>query len=474
MAKKLIPADKVTTAEVRQVRHPIKAAALLYSAPGFILRGPIYVMFISLISMFIYACIATTDTLVTAPLKLQRQTVTVQAIGGGLIETIDVKENDVVYGAGVGRESTLIATIQEKIRAASTPEQEAIKRQIDDIETRKASALRDYEYRKNQLQSQIDEINKKQASGKDSITYRIGQLENQLAANKRTITSIEQDIALAVQKRDQMEPLCARRDVPITQCEQLRQRVIDLNRAHNDAKTTLDNTTLSLKTAQNEQNQLNDPNTMDRMLRDLAKLDSDFKNQSGEFGKQIADLERRIRESSTLVSGVTYDGDRAIYRATVDEGIVTTVHVQRGQLIDAGKPIATIVKTNAPLMARVLVQNKDIGHLAIGQKVQIKYFAYPFQEYGIQEGSIDNISPRPSTQPGEESLYVVDVTLASETVRRQGSGIQKHLEIGLQGMAEIKTGEQHFIEILFAPARKFFQAGQEKASAPEASAPSNP
>lgn len=459
---------KTKTAPVKstaaQVRHPIKAAALLYSAPGWVLRGPIYVMFISLISMFIYACIATTDTLVTAPLKLQRQTVTVQAIGGGLVESIDVSENSVVQGPGIGREATRIATIQEKIRAAATPEQEALQRQIDDLTTKRDNAKRDNDYKKAQLGSQIAELEKKQGTGKASIVNSIGQLTNQLSANERTIDDIDRDIGDAKKKRDQMQPLCDRHDVPVTQCDQLRANVSNLERTKSNAITTRDNTALSLKTAQGELAQLNDPNTMNRLQADLKKLEADYLSTSQQFDKQFADLQHRLNEAGTLVSGVTYSGDRAVYRATVDEGVVTTVSVQRGQLIDAGKPIATIVKTNAPLMGRVLVQNKDIGHLAIGQKVQIKYFAYPFQEYGIQEGTIDNISPRPSSQPGEESLYVVDVTLASEKIRRQGSSFQKNLEIGLQGMAEIKTGEQHFIEILFAPARKFFNAESDKPS----------
>ena len=84
------------------------------------------------------------------------------------------------------------------------------------------------------------------------------------------------------------------------------------------------------------------------------------------------------------------------------------------------------------------------------------YFAYPFQEYGIQSGAIAEIGTRPSTAPGEESLYVVRVALGSETIRSR-SGVEKTLEIGLQGLAEIKTGEKRFIELLFAPAAKFFK-----------------
>lgn len=58
--------------------------------------------------MLIYSGYATKDTVVEAPLKLQRQAMVIQAIGGGLIESVEVGENSPV---SVGDE---LATIQER------------------------------------------------------------------------------------------------------------------------------------------------------------------------------------------------------------------------------------------------------------------------------------------------------------------------------------------------------------------------
>lgn len=57
------------------------------------------------------------------------------------------------------------------------------------------------------------------------------------------------------------------------------------------------------------------------------------------------------------------------------------------------------------------------------------------------------------------------MALASESIRSR-NGVEKPLEIGLEGLAEIKTGEKRFIEILFAPASKFFQPKEEEGAAP--------
>jgi len=296
-------------------------------------------------------------------------------------------------------------------------------------------------------------------------------LRNQLSTAQRSLAGTQADLATAESSDARYEPLCARRDIPVTQCENARQQVSNLKRAVSNAQSDIDNIKLSLQTAQRDQAQQGDQSTLERMRADLAKIQADYDEQVRQVDERIKDLTRRRLEAQTLVPGVRYDEDKAHYTSTVD-GIVTTVHVSHGQLVNPGSPLVTIVRNSAPLEARVLIQNKDIGLLKIGQDVKIKYFAYPFQEYGIQLGSISDISIRPSTAAGESNLFVVNVALASETIRRQpvqpGDPV-KTLEIGLTGTAEIKTGDKRFIELLFTPASKFFKAeSDDSGGAPDA------
>ncbi len=437
------------------VRHPIKAASLLYSAPPFVLRGPIYMMFVTMVSMLIYSIIATTDTLVQSPLKLQRQSVTVQAVGGGLVEAVDVGENSVVTAGAP------LATIQERIRAAATPEQEALNEQIRDYQQRLETLRRDYNFRSDQLRSQITEIETRLATGKDQQRNRIAQLEIQLSSAERRRSNLESDISSAQSNVNRLRPLCDRRDIPRSQCDRAESRLRDLRRAFSNAVSDIENIRLSLDTARRQLEQEADRNTLARLENELTKAGEDFTEQREQIDTRIAELQARRLEAQTLVPGVRpgrteEDRDKVYYYSTVD-GVVTSVLIQRSQLVDPGAPIVTIVRNAAPLEARVLVQNRDIGQLKIGQDVQLKYFAYPYQEYGIQTGTIADISTRPSTRAGEQSLYVVKVALESETIRGP-TGVDKPLEIGLEGIAEIKTGERRFIEVLFSPAAKFFRA----------------
>lgn len=48
------------------------------------------------------------------------------------------------------------------------------------------------------------------------------------------------------------------------------------------------------------------------------------------------------------------------------------------------------------------------------------------------------------------------MALEKETVTGP-SGLTRALEIGIEGYAQIKTGEKRFLEILFAPSSRFFE-----------------
>lgn len=435
------------------VRHPIKAATLLYSAPPAVLRGPIYMMFVTMFAMFAYSIVATKDVLVVAPLKLQRQSVTVQAVSGGIVESLDVAENQPVAPGSA------LATIQEKIRAASTPEQEALDKERGGVLERRDEVLRDYSFRRQQMESQRIDMERRMATTEGGLRNRIGQLENQLETSRQNKRNFETDLATARAAASRLEPLCARRDVPITQCESARQQVANVQRAVTSVDAETRNIDLSLRTALDELAQQIDQRTLERLVADLGKLEEDHKVAMENIDARLQDIDERRNLAATLVPGVrpgrrVDDRDKVYYTSVVD-GIVTTVHIQRGQLVVPGAPLFTVVRNTAPLEARVLIPNQDIGNLKIGQAAQLKYFAYPFQEYGIQNGSIADISTRPSQAPGETSFYEIRVALADESIRSR-NGVEKPLEIGLQGMAEIKTGEKRFIEILFAPASKFF------------------
>jgi multidrug resistance efflux pump len=431
-------------------RHPLKAATLLYSSPNAFFRGAVYFLFFTLIGMLIYSGYATKDTVVEAPLKLQRQAMVIQAIGGGLIESVEVGENSPV---SVGDE---LATIQEKIRAATTPEQEALQRQIGGLQHQEREAAKTAEFRLSQMELDRLNLTQRRATEQAAIDNRIRQIEIQLQITQRNRTGIDEDLGSARRDLGVKQQLFAMRDIPQVELQRAQTRVSDLQRALNNADAEIQNVRLALESAKGDRAQIAETFSQARQENEIENLKQARLRDQALNRDRIAELNRRLLESRTLVPGVRYDDDKALYTSIVD-GVVTNVHIQRGTIINPGAPLFTMVRNTAPLEAHVLIPNRDIGKIRRGQKVQIKYFAYPTQDYGVQTGSITEISAKPAAaEPGKPSLYLVNVALEKETVTGP-SGLTRALEIGIEGYAQIKTGEKRFLEILFAPSSRFFE-----------------
>lgn len=444
---------RVTYLATEEVRHPIKAAALLYTTPNYILRGPIYLVFVLVLVGLVYLSWAKKDIVVMAPLKLQREAVTIQALGGGMVAELLVEANLPVKAG-----QPLVA-IQEKVRASASPEQEAIEREIRELEDRLDQTIKDYDHRISQLR--LDKINVDKGSSTEAraISAQIGTIQQQLGTAQRTKEDILRKLLLARKRLATQKELFDRRDITVTEFERAQEAVNDLESQVRNAEADINKVTLSLQTAKAEKARLESRTDLAKIGSEIASLEANRGSDIERMSGRIAELKKKQSEANVLIQGVSYKETQANYRSTVD-GIVTEVLIRKGQLIDAGTPLVNIVKASAALEAQVLVQNKDIGNLKYGQPVSIKYFAYPYQEYGIQTGVIADIGTKPSGLPGMESLYVVSVALDRETIRGR-SGVQKQLEIGLEGIAEVKTGEKRWIEMMFTPLSKFFSPPEE-------------
>jgi multidrug resistance efflux pump len=442
------PAKNAVAKAVAVTRHPLKAATLLYSAPNPVFRGPVYFLFFTLIGMLIYSGYATKDTVVEAPLKLQRQAMVIQAVSGGLVESVEVGENSPVFV------SDPLATIQEKIRAATTPEQEALQRQIGGLQHQEREAAKEAEFRLSQMELDRLNLSQRRATEQGAIDNRIRQIEIQLQITQRNRGGIEEDLGSARHDLGVKQQLFAMRDIPQVELQRAQNRVSELQRALTNADADIQNVRLALENARGDRAQIAETFSQSRLENEIENFKRARQRDQGLIRERIAELNKRLLESRTLVPGVRYDDDKALYTSIVD-GVVTNVHIQRGTIINPGTPLFTMVRNTAPLEAHIMIQNRDIGKIRRGQKVQIKYFAYPAQDYGPQSGVITEISAKPSGEPGKPSLYLVNVALERETVTGL-NGVKRTLEIGLEGFAQIKTGEKRFLEILFAPSSRFF------------------
>ncbi|MBF0180573.1 MAG: HlyD family efflux transporter periplasmic adaptor subunit [Magnetococcales bacterium] len=406
-------------------RHPIRAARLLFSAPSWVLTGPIYLIAIITFSSIGYSFWATKDQLVMAPMRLERETITIQSVGGGIVSRIQIPEGETVH---VG---TLLAEVQ-LTQVTSMTESESLVNKQSDLEE-KVRVLED-EYNFNKKQLELSSVNIK----KDQSVLR-----QQLSTAEDNVRFYQDKLGGARKAFQDEQKLFNSKDITKMEYDRAKAKVDDMEKSVRDAQAEVNKIRVSLAAL-----------SEDKLHNELKQLRERFKTQHTQLTSQLETARLQMSQADTFVRGVSQDGKMTTYKSAVD-GLVTQVHVKQGGMITPGSPLFTIVKESAALQGRALVQNKDIGSIKKGQMVKIKYFAYPYQEFGIPEGRVIDIATKPGGPTGQESMYVVRVALEQESIAKK-DGRLKPLEIGLEGIAEIKTGEKRLIELLFTPVSKFF------------------
>lgn len=195
--------------------------------------------------------------------------------------------------------------------------------------------------------------------------------------------------------------------------------------------------------------------------------------------RQIISLESAIEqtESSVELLPLRYDEEKANLRQRMEvldrqlseqalaagytlsapvDGHVTAVLKSVGTATQANAPVVIIRPLDSDLIAKLLVPSRAAGQLKEGQSAKIQYDAFPYQRFGIFGGTISSVAET-VVAPGEmqvpvpmqEAFYVVDISLAQDSIEVSGQAIA--LKPGMLLTADVTLEERSLVEWIFDP-----------------------
>jgi HlyD family secretion protein len=184
-------------------------------------------------------------------------------------------------------------------------------------------------------------------------------------------------------------------------------------------------------------------------------------NEDQEVGKlkDIDELEHTIsqqkiifqQEMQTLKSQTDDWIRKFIIKAPVDGKITFIIPLQENQFIPTGKTMGFVNPSDSRYYAQVNLRQANFGKIDTGQKVQLRFDAYPYQEFGFVEGRLRYISKVPS-----DSGFLANIELPKGLVTNYKKEIQ--YRSGLQSQALIITRESSLIQRFYYNIRKNLQA----------------
>lgn len=120
------------------------------------------------------------------------------------------------------------------------------------------------------------------------------------------------------------------------------------------------------------------------------------------------------------------------------------VHTEGG-VVTPAQTLLVIVPHGAPLTAEVLVQNKDVGDLRLGQDVEVKVEAFPFARHGTVAARLTRLARDAVVDEQRGAVYPATITIEP----RSDGPIA--LAAGMNVEAEIAVGRRRLIAF-FLPA----------------------
>jgi hemolysin D len=174
--------------------------------------------------------------------------------------------------------------------------------------------------------------------------------------------------------------------------------------------------------------------------------------------KELVDTRLRIVQLQGILSKSVYRDGLMELRAPQDGIIKEMALATVGGVVQPGSVIATLVPEAEQLFADISIANADIGFVQAGQPVKLKVVAYPFQKYGLMDGSIATVGPdaaQPNGAAGapEPARYKARVALKGQALK-DPAGIDLALAPGMAVIAEVGLGKRNVLEYLLAPLKR--------------------
>ena len=203
-------------------------------------------------------------------------------------------------------------------------------------------------------------------------------------------------------------------------------------------------------------------------IKELERQRLDTEQQRSQLGAQLKQLplttattQHQLRGQLAQLDASTAQNDVArdlVLRAT-RAGTVASLLIEPGQAIEAGQSLLSILPKSSPLEAQLLVPSSAIGFVHAGTPVVLHYQAYPYQKFGVQHGTVEDVSrsaltpAQVTTLLGQASppapLYRVEVKLARQSIDAYGK--RQTLLPGMALDADLLLDRRRMIEWIFEP-----------------------
>ncbi|MEM9482771.1 MAG: HlyD family type I secretion periplasmic adaptor subunit [Cyanobacteria bacterium P01_F01_bin.116] len=163
-------------------------------------------------------------------------------------------------------------------------------------------------------------------------------------------------------------------------------------------------------------------------------------------------LDAEIAETRTLLKAAQTNLEQMFLHAPVS-GTVSAINISNvGEVAQPGQTMIEIAPAETPLVLSAMLPIKEAGLVTKEMGVQIKFDAFPYQQYGVVSGTVMSISPDSKLDEHMGAVYAVEIALEQDYVIHEKEMID--LKAGQTAKAEIVIRKRRIVDFLLDPIRQ--------------------
>lgn len=388
------------------------------------------------VALITWAALAKVDEVTKGEGKVvpSKQLQVIQALDGGVVSEILVREGDVVEAgqtllkidetrATSGVRESGAQTFSLKVKLArlralaegtsfappetSSPEEEAVVSEEQQL----------YDDRRSQLSATIS-INEQQ----------LAQRRQELSEMRARRESAARSLDLSQQELNKTRPLLATGAVSEVEVLRLEREV---SRSRGDMEQAAAQSSRVMA-------------AISEATRKIQETELMFRNEAR---KELSETLGRLNAMNEGAVALADKVDKANVKSPVKGRVQRLLANTVGGVVQPGRDIVEIVPLDDSLVLEARVNPKDIAFIHPGQAATVKFTAYDFAIYGGFEGTVDNISPDTVTdERGQQTYYVVRVV-----TKRTNVSAKQPIIPGMTAEVDILTGKKTVLSYLLKP-----------------------
>ena len=386
--------------------------------------------------LLLWSAFATVDEVTRGEGKVipSSQLQIVQAVDGGVVEEMLVKEGQVVNAGDLLLRidpTRFMSSLQENRSQSLALQAKAARLQaltsnapfelapeiINEIPDIAEHERRLYESSKAELDTQL-------SIARQQLSQREQELNESRARYQQASSSLE----LAEKELSVTKPLIASGAVSEVDLLRLEREVARIRGERNQSSAQISRVQAAISEAR-------------RKIEEVElNVHNQFRNELSETMSKLASLSEGSRG---LADKVKHAEVRSPVRGTVKRLLVNTI----GGVVQPGKEVAEIVPLDDALLLEAHIKPQDIAFLYPGQAALVKFTAYDFSIYGGLEATVEHISADTVTDEKGNAFYVIRIRTNESSLGPTALPIIP----GMVAQVDILTGKKTILSYLLKP-----------------------